>query len=117
MFNHLGDGKLISNQLYINWRDITTNNVLKSDNITNIEAMLLRIQLSWAGHIVRLEDLPPKDHTFYKTVQYQVYQKKHTKTFKIRVMNYTWIKTERVAKDSNEWHQISKALFPSQEKR
>ena len=39
------------------WRDYITNIiVLERADITSIEAMLLKIQLRWAGHVARMED-------------------------------------------------------------
>ena len=43
--------------LNIHWSDIVTNiKVLEMANVTSIEAMLLKIQLRWAGHVSRMED-------------------------------------------------------------
>ena len=41
----------------IHWSDYVTNTeVLERAGITSIEAMLLKIQLRWAGHVSRMED-------------------------------------------------------------
>ena len=43
--------------LNIHWSDYITNIiVLERADITSIEAMLLKIQLRWAGHVARMED-------------------------------------------------------------
>ena len=43
--------------LNIHWRDFVTNvEVLEQAKITSIEAMLLKSQLRWAGHVSRMED-------------------------------------------------------------
>ena len=43
--------------LYIHWSDYITNLiVLERADITSIEAMLLKIQLRWAGHVSRMDD-------------------------------------------------------------
>ena len=43
--------------LNIHWSDYITNIiVLERADITSIEAMLLKIQLCWAGHVARMED-------------------------------------------------------------
>ena len=43
--------------LNIHWSDFVNNlTVLEQANITSIEAMLLKVQLRWAGHVSRMED-------------------------------------------------------------
>ncbi|XP_050187470.1 uncharacterized protein LOC126648484 [Myiozetetes cayanensis] len=43
--------------LNIHWTDYVTNtSVLEQAAVTSIEAMLLRTQLSWAGHVSRMQD-------------------------------------------------------------
>jgi len=46
----------------IHWSDYITNvEVLERTGITSIEAMLMKTQLRWAGHVSRMEDhRPPK---------------------------------------------------------
>ena len=40
----------------IHWSDFVTNTeVLEMDKVTSIEAMLLKIQLRWVGHVSRME--------------------------------------------------------------
>ena len=47
----------ILNILNIHWSDYITNLiVLERADITSIEAMLLKIQLRWAGHVPRMDD-------------------------------------------------------------
>ena len=49
--------------LKIRWQDRRTNNsVLEETNSTSIEAIIIRHQLRWAGHVVRMPDsrLPKK---------------------------------------------------------
>ncbi|XP_051625679.1 uncharacterized protein LOC127461696 isoform X1 [Manacus candei] len=46
--------------LNIHWSDDVTNtSVLEQAAVTSIEAMLLRTQLRWAGHVSRMKDQPP----------------------------------------------------------
>ena len=43
--------------LNIHWSDFVTNiDVLEMAKVTSIEAMLLKTQLGWAGHVSRMED-------------------------------------------------------------
>ena len=43
--------------LNIHWSDFVTNiEVLEMAKVTSIEAMLLKTQLRWAGHVSRMED-------------------------------------------------------------
>ncbi|KAJ7406292.1 hypothetical protein WISP_134706 [Willisornis vidua] len=56
----------LSVMLNIPWSDYVTNvSVLEQTGVTSIKAMLLRMQLCWAGHISRMED-----HRFPKIVLY-----------------------------------------------
>ena len=42
---------------YIHWSDLITNvEVLEQAEVSSIEAMILKYQLRWAGHVSRLED-------------------------------------------------------------
>ena len=48
------------------WKDKMTNNeVLSKCNSTGIEYMLMKSQLRWVGHIVRMEDSRIPKHLFY----------------------------------------------------
>ena len=43
--------------LNIHWSDFVTNiEVLEMAKVTSIEAMLIKTQLRWAGHVSRMED-------------------------------------------------------------
>ena len=43
--------------LHIHWSDYITNvEVLQQAGITSVEAMLMKTQLRWAGHVSRMED-------------------------------------------------------------
>ena len=55
--------------LNIHWSNYITNIlVLERADITSIEAMLLKIQLRWAGHGARMEDHRlPQDHFIWRT--------------------------------------------------
>ena len=60
--------------LNIHWKDCVNNiTVLERANITSIEAMLLKIQLRWAGHVSRMED-----HRLPKIVLYGELSTGHT---------------------------------------
>ena len=47
----------LRNIMGIKWQDkITNQEVLDRANLTSIESLLLKAQLRWAGHVIRMED-------------------------------------------------------------
>ena len=52
--------------LNIHWNNLITNvEVLEQAEVSSIEAMILKYQLRWAGHVSRLED-----HCFPKIIMF-----------------------------------------------
>ena len=104
--------------LNIHWSDYITNlMVLERADIASIEAMLLKIQLHWAGHVSRMED-----HHLPKIILYgelssglrnRAAPKKRYKDNLIKSLgacNISHLEWTTLAEDCDAWcHTISKA--------
>ena len=55
--------------LGIKWQDHVSNEVLKRANLRSIEFILLQMQLRWAGHVTRMEDVRMPKEVFSSELQ------------------------------------------------
>ena len=104
--------------LNIHWSNYITNIiVLERADITSIEAMLLKIQLRWAGHVARMED-----HRLPKIILYSEIssglrnrgapKKRYKDTLKtsLGACNISHLEWTTLAEDRGTWRStISKA--------
>ena len=56
--------------LGIKWQDYVSNGeVLKRASLPSIESILLQVQLHWAGHVIRMEDIHMPKAVFFSELQ------------------------------------------------
>ena len=97
--------------LKINWTDHRTNvSVLEESGCFSIETLLIKSQLSWAGHVVRMSDNSIPKQIFYSELSegnrkigrqmkhYKDNLKEYMKTCNINF--HTW---ERTAQERSTW--------------
>ena len=67
--------------LGIKWQDYVSNEVLKRVSLPSIESILLQVQLRWAGHVKRMEDvrMPKASASSKKESAIVVFQESITK--------------------------------------
>ena len=54
----------------IKWQDHVSNEeVIKRASLPSIESILLRVQLRWAGHVTRMEDVRMSKAVFFSKLQ------------------------------------------------
>ena len=54
----------------IRWQDHVSNEeVLKRAGLPSIESILLQVQLRWAGHVTRMEDVRMPEAVFFGELQ------------------------------------------------
>lgn len=100
--------------LHIRWQDrISDVEVLQRANTTGIEAMLMKVQLRWAGHVVRMDDKRLPKQVFYSQIknakrepggQKQRYKDNLKATLKTCQINITnW---EDLSRDRSNWRHL-----------
>ena len=56
--------------LGINWQDYVSNEeILKKSSLSSIESISLQVQLHWAGHVTRMEDICMPKAVFFSKLQ------------------------------------------------
>ena len=56
--------------LGIQWQDHVSNEeVFKRAGLPSIESILLKVQLRWAGHVIRMEDFRMPKAVFFSKLQ------------------------------------------------
>ena len=104
--------------LNIHWSDYVTNIiVLERADIASIEAMLLKIQLCWAGHVARMEDHRLPKIMLYSELSFSLRNREATKkhykdTLKksLGACNIIHLEWATLAEDCGAWRcTISKA--------
>ena len=111
--------KCLRRVLHVKWQSITPDtDILKKAECLSIEAMVIRIGLCWAGHVVRMEDVRLPKQLFYgelKTGKHPQYGPKRRfkdclkddlKAFKIPVQNW-----KTLAKCRTEWSRLVRGEY------